>query len=284
MACASGWFGLLLGRGGHAQQIVRQALGRDGVNAFQHGPAHGERAGFVENNGVEMRRRSSASPPLKRMPSCAPRPTATVSAAGTASPMAQGQATTSTETVLAMARAKECVATSQTGECDCGKSQHDGNEDGAGAVGQPLHGRARALRLLHHAGDLGQDGGFAERLGPAGDGAVVVERAGQYAASRLARLRGGLAGEHGLIDRGAASRMMASTGKALAGQDEHAVAGLNFIQRHNRLARRPTMRRAVTGRRRARELRARPGRAAWRGLRALLPSSRNPRISSTASK
>ena len=50
--------------------------------------------------------RSRASPLLKRMPSCAPRPIATVSAAGTASPIAQGQAMTSTVTAAAKAKLK----------------------------------------------------------------------------------------------------------------------------------------------------------------------------------
>ena len=60
-------------------------------------------------------------------------------------------------------------------ECDCGKTEDDRDEDGAGAVGKPLHGRARALGLLYDAGDLGEDGCFAEGVGAASDSAVVVE-------------------------------------------------------------------------------------------------------------
>ena len=47
---------------------------------------------------------SSASPPLNRTPSCAPRPMATVKAAGTARPIAQGQAITSTAMATANPR------------------------------------------------------------------------------------------------------------------------------------------------------------------------------------
>jgi hypothetical protein len=168
------------------------------------------------------------------MPSCAPRPTATVSAAGTARPMAQGQATTSTATVLAIAR-RASGGDQPDSEGDSGERQHDGDKDGAGAVGQPLHGRARGLRLLHHARDLGQHRIFAERLRAAGDGAVVVERAGQNASAGLARLRSGLAGEHGFVDRGAAFKNHRVHRKALAGQDQNAVAGLNLFERNDGL-------------------------------------------------
>ena len=48
--------------------------------------------------------RCSASPPLKSTPSSAPFPVATMTAVGTASPMAQGQAIISTATAAALAR------------------------------------------------------------------------------------------------------------------------------------------------------------------------------------
>ncbi len=60
--------------------------------------------------------RWSASPPLIRMPSSAPLPVATITAVGTASPMAQGQAMISTATAAAKARTAEpeSAATYQT--------------------------------------------------------------------------------------------------------------------------------------------------------------------------
>src|SRR5215469_4533475 len=114
-----------------------------------------------------LERRSRASPPLKSTPSCAPRPTATVSAAGTARPMAQGQAITS--------------GGEPRDERDERKAEDDGDEDGAGAVGEALHWGAGALRLLDHPGDLREDRVFTERLGAAGYCAVVVRRAGEDA-------------------------------------------------------------------------------------------------------
>ena len=60
--------------------------------------------------------RWSASPPLMRMPRSAPRPVATMTAVGTASPMAHGQAMMSTATAAAKARTAGAwsAATNQT--------------------------------------------------------------------------------------------------------------------------------------------------------------------------
>ena len=118
------------------------------------------------------------------------------------------------------------------GKGDGRKGQHDGHKDCAGAVGQPLHGRARRLRLLNHAGDLRQHRGLAQRLGTASDRAVVVERAGQHAAAGLARQRSGFAGEHRFVYRGAAFQNGCVHGEALAGKNQNAVAGLNLFERH----------------------------------------------------
>ena len=179
--------------------------------------------------------RSSASPPLKSTPSCAPRPTATVSAAGTANPMAQGQAITSTATVLASASGSECAAISQDTKVSSSQTQHHGHKDGTGAVGQPLHGRARALRLLHHARNLRQHRCLAQRLSAANHSAVVVERAGQHAAARLAAERRGFAGKHRFVHGGAAFQNGRVHREALTGKNQNAVAGLNLGKRHNRL-------------------------------------------------
>ncbi len=118
---------------------------------------------------------------------------------------------------------------------DRSQGEYDRNEDGAGAVGQALHGRARALSLLNHAGDLGQHGGFAQRLCAAGYGAVVIERAGQHAAPRAALERSGFAGEHRLVDCCAAFEDRRVNREALARQDENAVAGANLIERNDGL-------------------------------------------------
>ena len=114
--------------------------------------------------------------------------------------------------------------------CDEGKAQHHGDKDGAGAVGQPLHGRARTLRLFHHARDLRQHCGLAQRFSPANHGSVVVERSGKNAAAGLARQRSRLAGEHRLVHGGAAFQNFRVHRKPLARQDQNAVANLNLSQ------------------------------------------------------
>ena len=55
--------------------------------------------------------RSSAAPPLMRIPSSAPRPVATITAVGTANPMAQGHAMTSTATAAERARTRPSLPT-----------------------------------------------------------------------------------------------------------------------------------------------------------------------------
>ena len=92
----------LFQRRGNAQQLFLIYVGctsycNDGRLAMRQSP------GFIECDGIVLASRSMASPPLNRMPSCAPRPTATVSAAGTASPIAHGQAITSTAIDIAKA-------------------------------------------------------------------------------------------------------------------------------------------------------------------------------------
>ena len=143
-------------------------------------------------------------------------------------------------------------------------------------------GRARRLRLLDHARDLRQNGGFAQRLGAAHHGAVVVERAGQHAVAWLAGERSGFAGQHRLVDAGAAFDDGGVDREAFAGQDQHVVAGANLIQRAQAVSTPSTMRRAFTGRRRLRESSAARARRLARPSSAL-PSSRKPRISRTAS-
>ena len=130
---------LLLGRGGKAKQIVSlyPMMGR--IAASTGCPT--VRVPVLSSTTVSRwATRSRASPPLNRIPICAPRPTATVSAAGTASPMAHGQAMTSTATVLARANAGNELRSTSLGS-ESRKQQHRGHKDGAGAVGQPLHRR-----------------------------------------------------------------------------------------------------------------------------------------------
>ncbi len=120
-------------------------------------------------------------------------------------------------------------------ERDGREREHDGDEDGAGTVGEALHGGAGALRLIDHAGDLRQHCCFAERLRTADDCAIVVERAGQDAAAGLALERRGFAGEHGFVDRGAAFDDGCVDGEALPGKDNDTVAGSHLVEGHDGL-------------------------------------------------
>ena len=177
----------LLGGSGQAQQIVFRAAGE----RMNRRPARvGPRSGFRSCPArwrPDGPGRSSASPPLKRTPSCAPRPTATVSAAGTARPMAQGQAMTSTATVLARASWSECAAMSQTTKVMAARASTMGTKMELARSASRSMGAREDCACLDHARDLRQHRGFAQRFSPADHSAVVVERTGQHAAAGLAR-------------------------------------------------------------------------------------------------
>ena len=88
--------------------------------------------------------RSRLSPPLKRDAELGTAPMATVRAAGTASPMAQGQAMTSTETETAKGAGQSHHQAGDPDEERCEREgQDDGNENGADAIGELLHGSAQ---------------------------------------------------------------------------------------------------------------------------------------------
>ena len=99
----------------------------------------------------------------------APCPVATITAVGTASPIAQGQAMISTATAAAKARTAGAVAparsaaTNQTTNVAIGDRDDDRDEHAADAIGEVLDRRARALRVAHQADDLREDAVGAER-------------------------------------------------------------------------------------------------------------------------
>ena len=99
--------------------------------------------------------RSIASPPRIRMPSSAPRPVPTMTAVGTASPMAQGQAMMSTVTAAtrALSRRGSGPTKYQTVAATTAIKHDRRHEDTGHAVGQPLDGRAGFLGLADEADD-----------------------------------------------------------------------------------------------------------------------------------
>ena len=113
-----------------------------------------------------------------------------------------------------------------------GDAEYGGDKDSAGAVGHALEGRARALRLLHHARDLREHRVFAERESLADDCAVVVERSGENTVAGLPVERGGFAAEHGFVDCGAAFDDLGIDGEALAGKHQDVIAGADLFEGH----------------------------------------------------
>ena len=226
--------GALLGGGGDAEEIVLLVAG-EGMNCGEHGAANGEGAGFVENDDVEMRKT------LERFAALEEDAELRAAAYGNGKRGGHGEAHGAgagddehgngvCEGQLERVRGEE-----PGDEGDEGEAKDYRDEDGAGAIGEALHGRARTLRLFYHPRDLRQDCGFAEGLRAASDGSVVVERACQDAAARLAGERRGFAGEHGFIDGGAAFDDGCVDREALAGKNEDVVAGLNLFKRHHSL-------------------------------------------------
>ena len=167
---------------------------------------------------------SSTSGPLMTIPSCAPRPVPTISAVGVASPSAQGQAMMRTATAAVKAAETSAVEEEPARERRQREPDHDRDEDGRDAVGEPLDGRLARLRLGHQPGDLGEgrvgaDAGGADDQ-PAGR---VHGRAGDLV-SRPDVHRNGLAGQHRLVDGGAPLDDDAVGRELLAGPDDEQVA------------------------------------------------------------
>ena len=99
-----GMVGSLLGGGGDAEQVAFRVAG-EGVHGCEHRAAHGEGPGFVEDDGVEMGEAFESFTAFEEDSEL--RTAADGDGEGTAIPMAQGQATTRTATVLARASGSE---------------------------------------------------------------------------------------------------------------------------------------------------------------------------------
>ena len=114
----------------------------------------------------------------------APRPVPTMIAVGVARPRAQGQAITST----AMAGISACPTawpvSKPADEGQQGQAEHHRHEDGGDAVGQALHRRLGALRLLHQADDPGQHRVPAHPRGLDPQQARAVDRGADHRVAR----------------------------------------------------------------------------------------------------
>ena len=106
-----------------------------------------------------------------------------------------------------------------------------GDPVGEGDVaGPPLFGQ------LHQADDLGQDGGLADRLGLQGHRCGQVERAGEDHLARPHRLGQGLAGDQAGVDLGTALDHLGIDRDTLARGDQDPLAAFHRLRRHGAAA------------------------------------------------
>ena len=147
---------------------------------------------------------SSAWYLLMKIPSCAPRPQATISAAGVASPSAHGHAMISTASAALNARSAGAAREQPAGQRQGRRHQHGGHEDAADPVGEPLDGRLLRLGLLDQ-GDQVRELGVAAHLDRADHqppGHHHRARGDQVALGDVGRHR--LPGHHAGVHRGLA--------------------------------------------------------------------------------
>ena len=219
--------GTTLEGGGEGQNFVFGCAG-DGADGNDLGFALGERAGFVEDEGVDAREALEAFAAFEK------------DAELGAAPDGDGEGGGNREAHGAGAgddehgdRDSEGAARAATGEnpneegCER-EDQHDGNEDGADVIGELLHGSARGLRLFdetHHLAEnaVGSDGG-----GAVFERAVEIERASDDAVARFSRDGERFAGDQRFVDGGDACENDAIDGDALARAENHDVAGADL--------------------------------------------------------
>ena len=140
--------------------------------------------------------------------------------------MAQGQAMTSTATETAKARPDATDQREiQMRNVASARAKDDGNEDGADAIGELLHGSSRGLRLFDEAHHLAENAVGADGGGAVFEGAVEIERAADDAIAGLSRDGERFAGDQRFVDGGDAGEDEAVDGDALAGTEDDDVAG-----------------------------------------------------------
>jgi hypothetical protein len=175
-----GVVGLLFGGSGEAEEVVDEALGK-GADSGEYGAADGDGAGFVEDDDVEVGDALEGFSAFEEDADLSAAASGDGEGGGDGESHGAGAGDDKDGDGVGEGE-RERVSEEKPGcEGDYGEAEDDWDEDCAGAIGEPLHWGAGGLRLLDHAGDLGEDGVFAEGLGAAGDGAIVVEGAGEDA-------------------------------------------------------------------------------------------------------
>ena len=148
---------------------------------------------------------------------------------GTASPMAQGQATIRTETPATSASSG---AKDKPGH-DCpGSDQNDGgNEPRGDLIDQCFHGKARALRVSYHLHDARQDGVATDPRRPDQECALAVHGCTGDDVSVSLGGRHRFAGQHAFVDQRTALHDDPVHGNPFAGAYADPVARLEAFDR-----------------------------------------------------
>ena len=180
---------------------------------------------------VEVRARSSASRSLTSRPFRAPSEVEIAITSGIARPSAWGQAMTSTVAVRTSAPSGS-PCSHQNDERDDAGAEGDVEQHGGRPVGQGLGMRCRGLRRGDQAHDPRQRGRVAGRRHPDPQRAARGDRARDDGVAGLLGDRARLAGDHRLVDVGAALDDHAIGGDASTGPDEHDVADCQGRDRH----------------------------------------------------
>ena len=167
-------------------------------------------------------------------PAAAPRPVATITAVGTARPMAHGQAMMSTATAAANARTSgaSSTATNHTTNVAMARDRTTGTKTRADAVGEPS-GSARATPARRASGGRSalQHAVGSQVAGAVAEGARAVDRAADHRVARPLLDTGRLSPVS--IDSSTALAPLTttpSTGTSLPGPHDDDVAGHHLRQ------------------------------------------------------
>src|SRR5579864_2131506 len=106
------------------------------------------------------------------------------------------------------------------------------HEPGSNFIGEFLDGRTAALCLTDELDDLRQHGVAAHAFRPHDERASTIHRGADDFGARRFLNRGGLAGDHGLIDGAASVEHFAVDRYFFAGADAETVAGFYFVERN----------------------------------------------------
>ena len=127
----------------------------------------------------------------------------------------------------------EAVAGDHPDDSGHERDAHDhGHEHAADLVGEAGDGRFGGAGVVHEADDLRERGIVAHARGAEAESAVFVDGGGDDRVANMLFHGDALAGDGGLIDVAKALDDLAVHGDALAGPDDHDVAGDDLLGRH----------------------------------------------------